>query len=206
MIGDTKKHGMTQPYPPPGPGEGHPATPEAPRYGQGQPPYAQPPYGPPHGSGPKRNSLLPGLIVTTVLLVAAMGVLAFVLLRSNDTAADTSAVSESVQADEQLGDVDGNAVVPPASDGSGPELPSDVIDEGGRVYGHTLDKAAAFMDDVILGDWASATSYGGQEFQLHYDGDADLFAAEIAEATNGGTSATTPSTPPPTTRPSARTS
>jgi hypothetical protein len=98
-----------------------------------------------------------------------------------------AAASRSTQAD-QRGDIDGNAVVPPDADQE--ELPGDVIppeDGGGAYWEHSMDKAAAFMDDVVLGDYPSAISHGSQDFQAVFSDGTELFGQQIAEATNGGT-------------------
>jgi hypothetical protein len=201
---------MTQPYPPhqgdSGPGRdstqqmpvvhGQPGQQYGmPHYGgpqYGGPPQGPGPYGVPGAPGPAKRSLLPWLIVTGVALVAALGVLVFLLLRGDDggttNAAEQSTEPSAQQSDEGLGDTDGDAVVPPDHDG--PEQQGDVIpeDDGtGFGYDASADRAAAFMDRVMLGDYDGAIGFGGQEFQLYYDGDTALFAAEIEEATNGGT-------------------
>lgn len=146
------------------------------------PAYGGPPSPPP---APRRNALLPWLVGALVLLVALAGVLAFVLLRADDTA-DSAPAEESVQAEEQLGDVDGDAVVPPEADEE--QVPDDHgapnTGDGGQVAG-SVDRAAAFMDDVVLGDFPTAIGHGGSDFQAYYAGDADLLAAEIAEAAGG---------------------
>jgi hypothetical protein len=157
---------MTQPYPPP----------------QGAPQFSSRP-GPP---APEQPSLLPWLILAGGMLMAALVVLGVLLFTGKDNTDTAAAAARTTQqSDAGRGDTDGRAVMPPES--AGPELPGDVIDDNGPIYEHTLDKAAAFMDDVILGDWPSAISHGSQEFQLHYGDDTDRFAAEIAQATNGGT-------------------
>ncbi|MGY1803824.1 hypothetical protein ACI78T_11145 [Blastococcus sp. SYSU D00922] len=146
------------------------------------PPYGQPSYPPP---APQRNSLVPWLIGTLVLLVAVAGVLAFLLLRADDTA-DSNPAQESAQAEEQLGDLDGDAVVPPEADEE--QVPDDhgtpYAGDGGQIIG-SVDRGAAFLDDVVLGDFPTAIGHGGSDFQAYYAGDADLLSAEIAEAAGG---------------------
>jgi hypothetical protein len=192
---------MTQPYPPQQGAGGleREATQQFPAaQGQPAPQYGPGPYGGPGAPAPKQRNLLPWLIAMGVLLLAALGVLTFLLFRGEEDAGTTNAADRSAAGqsagqsaepdDEGLGDVDGDAVVPPDYDG--PEEQGDVIpeDDGtGFGYDNTADRATAFMDQVILGDHFAAISHGGQEFQLYYDGDTDLFAQEIAEATEGGT-------------------
>jgi hypothetical protein len=166
---------MTEPYPPQhGPG---------PQYG------TAPQYGAPGAPGPKKRSLLPWLIAAVVALIAALGVLVFVLLRADDgTPASNAAATATVPSDQGLGDTDGDAVVPPEYDG--PEQQGEIIpaDDGtGFGYDASMDRVTAFMDQVILGDYPAAISHGGQEFQAIYSDGTDLFAQEIAEATGGGT-------------------
>jgi hypothetical protein len=138
---------------------------------------------------PPRNKLLPWLIGAAVIVVALAGVLAFVLLKADDNdPSENAAASRSTQADDQRGDVDGDAVVPPDADQE--ELPGGVIppeDGGGAYCEHSMDKATAFMDDVILGDYPSAISHGSQDFQAVFSDGTELFGQQIAEATNEGT-------------------
>jgi hypothetical protein len=172
---------MSQPYPPQ-------AVHPEPQFGP--PAYGQPPFGGP-GAKPPRNKLLPWLIGMVVALVVALGALAFVLLGADDDAANsTAAASESVPGDEQLGDVDGDAVVPPDHDG--PEEQGEIFPEddgaytgdGGAIVG-SLDRGAAFMDDVVLGDYASALGHGGADFQAYYNGDDSQLADEMAIGSGG---------------------
>jgi hypothetical protein len=168
---------MTQPY---GGSGSYPQGPVGPGVPPSQGGWNAPP--------PPRNKLLPWLIGAAVIVVALAGVLAFVLLKADDNApSENAAASRSTQAD-QRGDIDGNAVVPPDADQE--ELPGDVIppeDGGGAYWEHSMDKAAAFMDDVVLGDYPSAISHGSQDFQAVFSDGTELFGQQIAEATNGGT-------------------
>jgi hypothetical protein len=190
---------MTQPYPPQGPPAGEEATQHLPPHGQppyGQVPYGQPSYGGPGATPPARNKLLPWLIAAGVALAAALAALGFVLLGSDDGSGTTAArATASEQADEEaagegLGDTDGDAVVPPDYDG--PELQGEIIPDegtpyagdGGAVLG-SVDRGAAFMDDVVLGDLPSALGHGNAQFQIYYGGDVDLLADEIAVAAGG---------------------
>lgn len=140
-------------------------------------------------NAPPRNKLLPWLIGAAVVVVPLAGVLAFVLLEADDNdPSGNAAAFRSTQADDQRGDVDGDAVVPPDADRE--ELPGGVIrpeDGGGAYCEHSMDKATAFMDDVTLGDYPSAISHGSQDFQAVSSDGPELFGQQIAEATNGGT-------------------
>jgi hypothetical protein len=198
---------MTQPYPPQqgDNGPGRDATQQMPaahgqQYGMpqyGGPPQAPGPYGVPGAPGPAKRSLLPWLIATGVALVAALAVVVFLLLRGEDggttnaadrSTADQSAEPSAQQSDEGLGDIDGDAVVPPDWT-DGPEEQGEIFpeDDGtGFGYDASADRAAAFMDQVILGDYEAAISHGGQEFQAIYS-DTGLFAQEIGESTEWGT-------------------
>ena len=157
--------------------------------------YPQGPVGPgvPPSQGgwnappPPRNKLLPWLIGAAVIVVALAGVLAFVLLKADDNApSENAAASRSTQADQgghrrQRGRPTGRRPGGAAGDVIPPE------DGGGAYWEHSTDKAAAFMDDVILGDYPSAISHGSQDFQAVFSDGTELFGQQIAEATNGGT-------------------
>ncbi|RBY83184.1 hypothetical protein DQ240_17420 [Blastococcus sp. TF02A-26] len=54
--------------------------------------------------------------------------------------------------------------------------------DGGTVPG-SVDRAAAFMDDVVLGDFPSAVGHGGSDFQDRYGPDETLLADDIAAIT-----------------------
>ncbi|WP_158548767.1 hypothetical protein [Blastococcus sp. TF02A-26] len=140
-------------------------------------------YAPPATGAPPRRSLVPWLVAALVLLVAAVGVIAFLLLEADDDGRATTG-DERVQAEEQLGDVDGDAVVPPEADEE--QVPDDhgapYTGDGGTVPG-SVDRAAAFMDDVVLGDFPSAVGHGGSDFQDRYGPDETLLADDIAAIT-----------------------
>jgi hypothetical protein len=149
---------------------------------QAPPPYGQPPYGGP-GAPPPRGKALPWLIAALVLLLAVAGVLGFLLLKSNDKG--STAADQSAQADDQLGDVDGEAVEPPPGDeGAGPPEGEPYTDGGGVITG-SEDRAAAFMDEVVLGQFENALGHGGTAFQEYYAGDAGLLEDEIITAAGG---------------------
>ncbi|WP_091324010.1 hypothetical protein [Geodermatophilus ruber] len=195
---------MTQPYPPQQAGPGgvdRDATQQIPASQYGPPEYGLPQYGAP-APEPKQRNLLPWLVATGVALLVAVGVLLFLLLRGDDEGSTTDTAAQSAApssapsdeglgdvdgdavvppeaADEGLGDVDGDAVVPPPAD-EGVELPGHVIVEDGSVIPGSLDRGAAFMDEVVLGDYRSALGHGGADFQAYYGDDADLLREEIA--------------------------
>ena len=139
--------------------------------------YAPP--APTAGRPKQRRSLVPWLVAALVLLVAAAGVIAFLLLRADDDA--PAAGDERVQAQEPLGDVDGDAVVPPEADEE--QVPDDhgapYTGDGGTIPG-SVDRAAVFMDDVVLGDFGSAVGHGSADFQTRYGADPSVIGSEIA--------------------------
>jgi hypothetical protein len=142
--------------------------------------YAPP--APTAGPGGGRSGLVPWLVAAVVLLVAALAVLLFVLLKADDDAPPSG--DERVQAEEQLGDVDGDAVVPPDADDE--QVPADegtpYGGDGGAIVG-SVDRGAAFMDDVVLADFPSAVGHGSVEFQARYGADESQLGMDIADIT-----------------------
>lgn len=155
---------MTPPYAPPQ----HHGPPTGPPTG--------PPYGPPTGP-PPRNKALPWAIGVLVTLLAVAGVLVVLLLtRDDDAPAPPAAQSTASEAT--------TAAPTPTDQGATPPGEEPYADDGGSITG-SADRAAVFLDDVVLGDYENALGHGGSDFQAYYGGDADLLEEEILTATGG---------------------
>ena len=121
---------------------------------------------------PPRSKALPWLIGVLVVLLVVAGVLAFLLIQRDDDAPSTpTAQSTSTETS-----------APPTDQGATPAGEEPYTDDGGNITG-SADRGAAFMDEVVLGQYENALGHGGSDFQAYYAGDADLLETEILTAT-----------------------
>ena len=123
-----------------------------------------PPYAPP------KSKAIPWLIGVLVVLLIVAGVLAFLLLTRDDDAPASPAATTA----------------PPTStdQGATPSGEEPYTDAGGVITG-SADRGAAFMDEVVLGQFENALGHGGADFQAYYNGDAGLLEDEIITAAGG---------------------
>jgi hypothetical protein len=125
----------------------------------------QPPYWTPAAPPPKRRNPMPWLIALLALSLAFAAVVGVLLLTDDDAspapAADRSA-DQNAPAD---------ASVPPAGD-------------GGSVDG-SADRAAAFMDDVVRGDYAAAVGHGSADFAERFGPEGELLSDHVTTLIGG---------------------
>jgi hypothetical protein len=123
------------------------------------------------------NKAIPWLIGLLAVLLVVAAVLAFLLIRQGDDpgtpAAQTTPSEQSTSSE------------PTSTDqGATPSGEEPYTDEGGSITG-SADRGAAFMDEVVLGQFENALGHGGTDFQAYYDGDAGLLEEEIITAAGG---------------------
>jgi hypothetical protein len=188
---------MTQPYGPYGvPSEPNRPTPPGPYPPQGPPapygPYGPPPpqgpggyppggYGPPPPQPPRKNSLLPWIIVGAAVLVSGLGVLLVVLLTGDDDRpADNQTATSSTSSAPAI-----SSSAEPSRESAAGDLPGD-LPGGAQVAEPSDDGDGQFAGsgDVALG-WVQAMADG--DFQTAYD----LSCAEVQDAADSAATTNT---------------